>query len=69
LSFFRRLRAISGIPEQRLRVLWDCVDVNRFKPMVVMKTRGASWAFHGIPRSILTLGRLDKQARYKVTTA
>jgi phosphatidylinositol alpha-1,6-mannosyltransferase len=56
-----------GIPQERLRVLWDCVDVNRFRPMDV---DDGAWRELNIPRDpnaqyVLTLGRLDKRARYK----
>lgn len=56
-----------GIPQDRLRVLWDCVDVNRFRPMDV---DDEAWRALNIPRDpgaqyILTLGRLERQARYK----
>jgi phosphatidylinositol alpha-1,6-mannosyltransferase len=56
-----------GIPQERLRVLWDCVDVTRFRPMDV---DDETWKQLKIPRDpqaqyVLTLGRLDKLARYK----
>ena len=56
-----------GIPQERLRVLWDCVDVDRFRPMPVSQE---TWQELGIPHHpkaqyVLTLGRLDKVARYK----
>ena len=56
-----------GIPQERLRVLWDCVDVARFRPMDV---DDETWRQLKIPRDpkaqyVLTLGRLDKLARYK----
>src|SRR4029077_18443927 len=47
-----------GIPQERLRVLWDCVDVNRFRPMEVADS---VWRELNIPRDpsaqyVLTLG-------------
>ena len=56
-----------GIPQERLRVLWDCVDLTRFRPMDV---EDDTWRQLNIPRNpnaqyVLTLGRLDRLARYK----
>jgi phosphatidylinositol alpha-1,6-mannosyltransferase len=56
-----------GIPQERLCVLWDCVDIARFRPMEVGDD---TWRQLKIPRDpqaqyVLTLGRLDRLSRYK----
>jgi phosphatidyl-myo-inositol dimannoside synthase len=56
-----------GVVPERVRVVWDCVDLARFTPRP--KDVGLMRSF-GIPvgehyRYVMTLGRLEARARYK----
>jgi phosphatidylinositol alpha-1,6-mannosyltransferase len=56
-----------GLPENRVRVVWDCVDTKRFQPSA---RRNDLLAAYGVPvgreyRYILSLGRIVKGAEHK----
>lgn len=56
-----------SIKRQRVRILWDCVDLSRFR---LGKRRNEMLSSLGVPigsrnRYVLTLGRIEKRSRYK----
>jgi phosphatidylinositol alpha-1,6-mannosyltransferase len=56
-----------GLSPERLHVVWDCVDLDRFHPHSVGADERAELKLPGEPacRYALTVGRLDRRARYK----